>query len=370
MSVLGVELRDGVAHAVLVSGLRGGLLSNRIVSWDPAAPEALVANLREHFGTVGKIALSIGLAFLHVKQLKLPPATDSVRRRIVMLEPDRFFAVDDERLAVAITGEIAFAMNAAELERWIAPFEDWAHVESVEPAPVSLARAHSAGTFELAAGSGERGLARIEGGRLISVRRALAQSDLTGGRAVGDFDCALAAVRAPRASMLLSSTLEQRLVRRHAFRTTASAVLGAIALVIALWLVDYSRVRKLAHIEGELAARQARALPALELRAQLSALDRESSAVVEQSRRRTDPLAVLAALSERLPVGAVVLNLQTKGDDWQIDGTARDAAAIVPILDKDPRFRDVRMLSASSRFQESDRTYETFSIAFRVRPTT
>jgi len=65
-----------------------------------------------------------------------------------------------------------------------------------------------------------------------------------------------------------------------------------------------------------------------------------------------------------------VLSLRASAADWQIDGTALDAAAIVPLLDRDDRFEDVRFLSASSRFRDGDRTYETFSIAFRVRPST
>jgi hypothetical protein len=76
---------------------------------------------------------------------------------------------------------------------------------------------------------------------------------------------------------------------------------------------------------------------------------------------------VLAALSERLPEGATVLNLRAQGEEWQIDGTARDAAALLPLLDRDDRFDTVRFLSASARFREGPRTYETFSIAFRVR---
>jgi hypothetical protein len=44
------------------------------------------------------------------------------------------------------------------------------------------------------------------------------------------------------------------------------------------------------------------------------------------------------------------------------------AAALVPHLDRNGHFEDVRMLSASSRFRDGPRTRETFSIALRVRP--
>jgi hypothetical protein len=106
----------------------------------------------------------------------------------------------------------------------------------------------------------------------------------------------------------------------------------------------------------------------VELRDRLAAMDREADAIRELSGRRPNPLRVMAALSERMPAGATVLSVKSSGDDWQIDGTAADAAAIVPLLAADDRFQDVRFLSASARFQENNRTYETFSIAFRVQP--
>jgi hypothetical protein len=106
----------------------------------------------------------------------------------------------------------------------------------------------------------------------------------------------------------------------------------------------------------------------VELRANLAAIDRERAALEQAPRTQVDPILVLASLSDRLPTGATVLSLRVVANEWQIDGTALDAAAIVPLLDSDARFRDVRFLSASSRFREGERTYETFSIAFRVEP--
>jgi hypothetical protein len=146
------------------------------------------------------------------------------------------------------------------------------------------------------------------------------------------------------------------------------ALAARTALVLALWSLERERDRRLVRIREEMALVAPRAREAVELRDRLAAIDREGEAITEVTRRRPDPLHVLAALGERLPAGATVLRVQVRGDDWQIDGTAPDAAAIVPLLDRDERFEGVRFLSASARFREGDRTYGTFSIALRVRP--
>jgi hypothetical protein len=77
---------------------------------------------------------------------------------------------------------------------------------------------------------------------------------------------------------------------------------------------------------------------------------------------------VIAALGERLPRDVTVLNARAIGDEWRIDGTATNAAAILPALDGDPRFVDARFLAATSRFREGGKTYESFSLAFRAKP--
>ena len=83
---------------------------------------------------------------------------------------------------------------------------------------------------------------------------------------------------------------------------------------------------------------------------------------------RIDPLRVLAALGERLPRDVTVLNARAIGDEWRIDGTATNAAAILPALDGDPRFVDARFLAATARYREGGKTYESFSLAFRAKP--
>jgi hypothetical protein len=63
-----------------------------------------------------------------------------------------------------------------------------------------------------------------------------------------------------------------------------------------------------------------------------------------------------------------VLNARALGDEWRIDGTSTNAAAILPALDGDPRFVDARFLSATARYREAGKNYESFSLAFRAKP--
>jgi Tfp pilus assembly protein PilN len=170
--------------------------------------------------------------------------------------------------------------------------------------------------------------------------------------------------------MLLTDPLAARVRGRRLRRVSVAAVLCAAAFGLALWAVDRSRERTLERVRQEITALTPNAREALELRERLSATDRESSAIVALLDQRSDPLPVLAALTAQLPAGATVLNIRSNGGEWQIDGRARDAAAIIPLLDRDNRFEDVRFLSASTRFREGANTYETFSIAFRVRAAT
>jgi type IV pilus assembly PilN-like protein len=381
--VVGIELSTDVVRAVARDRWRLDARRTFECGWDPTRPTELVALLRAQLGAANRIALAVGLGFLHSKNVKLPPAPLAERRRMLALEPDRFFPVQNESLVTTLSNDenLAFAVNGEQLENWVQAFESWAPVESVEPGPVALARALGKasleGSFALDAGAAEVGLVEIQEKRLHSVRR-IPQEEVSpdvqalpaGLGVAAEYLTALGAANGVNGvvdAMLLSDTLSLRVKRRRQQRTVVTAVLCAATLGLALWALNGSRERTLERITGQLAEIAPRAQPAESLRGQLLTLEREAVAIGELTARRPNPLLVLAALSERLPEGATVLNAKAKGADWQIDGTARDAAAIIPLLDQDERFENVRFLSASARFRDRNRTYETFSIAFRVR---
>ena len=74
---------------------------------------------------------------------------------------------------------------------------------------------------------------------------------------------------------------------------------------------------------------------------------------------------MLLALSQQLPAGAYLRGLRLSGGDGQVDGYAPNASRLVAQLGGLPEFRDVHFLSATNRVAVGDRTYETFTLAFR-----
>src|SRR5262245_46417510 len=138
---VGIEISLTRARAVALAAWGDRPRVIAAVDWDSTHPAAAVAAIQRRLGRVGRIALAIGLEHLHVKHVELPPAPRVVRREMLAVEPDRFFPVGEERVAVGLEGNVAFAMDQTVLDRWIEAFETWAPVESVEAAPVALARA-------------------------------------------------------------------------------------------------------------------------------------------------------------------------------------------------------------------------------------
>ena len=137
---VGVEITGTRLRAVALAAWGDRPRAHAEVDWDPAHPAASVGALAGRMGRVGRIALAIGVDYLHVKHVDLPPAVPAIRRQMVALEPDRFFPVQDERVIVGLEGSVAFAIDQTTLDRWIQAFETWAPVESIEAAPVALAR--------------------------------------------------------------------------------------------------------------------------------------------------------------------------------------------------------------------------------------
>lgn len=385
-AILGIELTPAKVRAVVLQRWRSAPRLVIELPWDPTRPADAVAQLRKQIGPARRIALSIGLGFLYLKQVKLPPAPGTERQRMLALEPDRFFPVQDTPLVVALAGgeNFACAVGAEPLNRWITAFQEWAPVECIEPAPVSFARAITptglSGYFSLEAGPEEIGLVELSSGMLRGARRiplvageSIAPSTLREQRVAPEFLCALGAAlesSGPLETMLLPDPVARQIHRRRLERLAATVAIAIGSVAFAVWAMDRSREQLLARVRAEVAVMEPAAEQGLALRAQLAAIEQEAAAGGALVRERPDPLMVLSALSERLPAGATVLNLRVNADEWQIDGSARDAAALIPLLDRDERFEEVRFLSASSRYREDDLTYETFSIAFRVRPKT
>jgi hypothetical protein len=265
---------------------------------------------------------------------------------------------------------------------WIAAFESWAPIEWIEPAPVAIARAlvrQRDGTWRVEAGAGETGLLLMKGGHLQSVRRTHDAAAGTDARALNAtegtpaaFVAALATARwqphhARGAPALAPGAWRRRLASRQRTTTVIGTITAVAAILFAVWAADRWRERTLDTLEARIAQAEAQAAPADNALRMLRSREVEATTIREIAANRADPFRALAALSAALPREATVLSARASGDDWQVDGTTSDASTLVPLLDRHERFDSVRFLSASSRYREANRSYETFSIALRFR---
>ena len=391
---IGLELLADRVRAVALDRRGRAARATADVAWDPARPDAAVAELRARLGAARRIGIAVGLAFLDVQRVSLPPVKGDARRRMIALDPSRVFPLR-EPVVVALAddaaparqtgtdaerGEPAFAVPRELVRRWTAAFEMWAPVESVESAPTALARALATGTaptdgeHRLPAAADEEGVVQVRGGQVVSVRRAprwVAGDDVPDAAPPADewhvaLGAALGVDDAPVAVQLLPEDLAHGVSRRRAAAVTRAAALCGLAVGLAIAAADRQRQRESDALARALRAELPRAAAAESLQARLAAFDAGTSAGAALLASRVDPLAVVAVLGERLPDGAMITALRLQGDAWTVEGTARDAAALVPQLAGDARLADVRALAPSSRYVERGTPVETFSIAFRA----
>lgn len=378
---VGLELTRTRVRAVVVGGLRSAPVVKFELEWNPAIPEDAVALLRQHLGKVSSIGIAVGIEFTHVKRLSLPPVPAEDRRAIVALEPDRYFpvALGEAVVAVFENSDLVFAADASRVGAWITSFQAWAPVETVLAAPDALARALrvggiSSGKFELGSADDAQGYAEIRNGSLADARRMPPGEHADGtvtaptqGGLANEFLPAYGAaigLNAPLVSMLLPRDASARLRSQRRGAVMRSVVNLVLATVFLLGALDRSRSKVLEREQAEIEMLTPRAAAASEYQARLAQLDIESAATRVS---RPGAVSVLAAITRRLPRDATVMSVRADGDEWQVDGTAAAADRIVPALDADPLFENVRFLSATSRFTEGSRTYETFSVALHAR---
>ena len=379
----GIELSTDRVRAVVRN--RGGALHTFEMAYSPDRLDDMVAHLSAAAGDVRGIGLAIGLAHLHVKQVKLPPVPHAARRQMLSVEPERWFAVPQGApTAVALTanGDIALGADGALVDACVRALALWAPVLRVEGAPLALARALNAAgkrsaSSALDASAGEVGLIETQDGVLRTVRRARAADLMTAIAAANvaegldpAFGVALGAALGCDDSldeMLLTSTLEHAFVSMQRRRVTTWSVAAVAAVVTAIWSAGVSRERLLTSLDTAVASARgtSRVGSALALRAM--AIDREMAAISATTASRPDVVTALAALGVRLPVEAVAQRVRVVGSEWQIEGNTKTAAAVLASLAAEPRFEKVRFLAPSNRFRDGTDDRETFAIAFALR---
>lgn len=380
---LGVEIGATRLRAVLHSGR--GTPAVFDLPWHLDRLDEVVAELTALVGDVTGIGISIGLAHLHVKQVTLPPVAHSARRQMLSVEPERWFALSGGAItAVALdpTGSIAMAADGALVDGCVNAFTVWAPVQRVETAPMAMLRALQAQGITstittLEAGPGEIGRIEVVDGALRSVRRMrVADGEMAAVAPLPTASiepCFLPALGAALAfdgltdAMLLTPALEHRFIRRRQRRVMTWSAAAIAAVCTAGWSIGVSRDRLLHALDAEVLSARSSAAVGTAAVTRVVKLDRELAAITSTAAARSDVLSALAAVGVRLPVEAVAQRVRIVGAEWQVEGNAATASAVLAALAAESRFEKVRFLAPSNRFRDGATERETFAIAFAVR---
>ena len=336
-------------------------------------PAQGAARVREVLPRGVQGVLVVGVGLLEVAEPTLPPVPPALRLPLLRRESDRFLPLASGA-AVAAEGPLALGMDGGLLERWVEALDPVVPLLGVVTLPQCAAWAGMDGTWRCAAAPGEVGEITVEGGALVGVRRrreggasapperpALPMATAAGVMGLGG----------PPAldDQLLTPALHDRLARRRRQGWWRSSALGACGAAVLAAGYDRHQTRALARLEAREQALLAMLEPARAARARLERARLELTqlgSLAEAAGAATAPLPLLAALGTLLPGDAVVDRLAWDGIAWRLDGSARDAAALVPRLAADPRLREVRSAGPSQQFTEGGVVRRSFAITLRT----
>lgn len=352
---------------------RDGAATATRVPWRPDAPLQLVDDLRSAFGAPSALVVIVGLAFLEIAEPQLPPVPNDVRVRMLQRDSDRYFALR-EPAAVATDGAVAFAMPSALLASWLEALALWSPVRAVVTVAQAAALSGLDGRWTVDAGADSTGQLTIREGRVQEARRARGNRE-GAERMLTIVDVAGGAWRASAGALdlqLLDATMRERVREQRARRWWQSAAFAAAALVLLAWSADRWRERQLLALRQEALTLEQSTAGARAAQERLLRAQGEQATIAAADRRAVladAPPAVLARLGALLPSDAFIQRLEWNGTEWRIDGSANDAAALVPLLDADAQFVGVRAAAPSMRYLENGRSRSSFSIVFQTAAT-
>jgi len=371
---LGLELGAHVIRGVLLPG------STVVeIAYEQERIEDAVRALEEHTAGVRRIAVAVDLPLLITKRVsKLPALSAAERRKILMLESERFFADRSHGFvpAVCADSDLVFAVQDDLLATWIGALERIAPVDLVEPAPMSLARALARMGIRDGTVACDGGFFELADGDVTSARRIYGdppEATVTV-PAIGDVPAAFATAYGaaladdePRdfATTLVSPQHANAIRGRRRREFALAGAAAALAFLFALTSLDAWRDRAVTAVATGLVGLKQRAAPALALEIELETRAQRAQAIRQLEAERPMRLSVLLALSRQLPPGAFVRGIRGSGGEWQLDGYAPSAASVVARLGAAPEFKGVHFLSAMNHAQVGHQSYESFALAFR-----
>jgi hypothetical protein len=334
--------------------------------WQADTPESAVRALASLPNQPSQLVLVVGLAWLEAVPLSLPPVALAQQRQMLQVDADRWFPFSAPP-AVAITGQVAMAMPADTLSMWVRAFAAVAPVDGVVGLPQAALFAGLEGLVHTSAAAGETGLMEFRRGVLVQVRRTT-QSPPAGSTALDEARCAQAVLQTGALSLdvqLLNTSLEHAVRARRRAVWWRAAALAMLAGAFFLWSADQWRARTLTAMRSLRDASEGNARAALDADARRQRATRERVLLNEAA---TSPQlsAMLATLGETLPADVFVQRAEWDGTRWRLDGSARDAAPLVPLLAGIPGVQDVRSLAPSTRFLDGGQQRSSFSIGFSM----
>ena len=140
-----------------------------------------------------------------------------------------------------------------------------------------------------------------------------------------------------------------------------SVLLGVLLLAVIVWgasfpIKDELRLRQLESENRKLAP----AVQALRREEeQLERLRKEAGFLSELDQRRGEVLRVVDELSRIVPNGAYLSNLRYRAGVLEVQGSAENASALIPVLERSPVFQNVGFNAPSNRGRDNR---ETFSL--------
>jgi Tfp pilus assembly protein PilN len=210
-------------------------------------------------------------------------------------------------------------------------------------------------------GAAESRLGQAEDMVTLARNRLKGEKSITTAETLPAIGAALRGVReAPLATNLLRREGEAQNGRK-AVSVLHALLFGILGIALVLWAVSFP-------LKDELRLRQLqkenqRLEPAVQaLRAeetQLQQLQKEVDYISELQRRRGEVLLVLDELSRILPTSAYVTNLRYRSGVLEIQGSAENASALIPLLERSPFFENVAFNAPSNRGRDNR---ETFSL--------
>ena len=346
----------------------------RSIPWTPDVPEQIVSDVRAVVGRPSGLVLVVGMAFQEIAEPTLPPIALADQRTLLLRDADRYFPIH-ERAAVALNGPLAFAMPAPLLISWARAFQPVARIRAVFASPSVAARVIGAGAGWVAGDTRERVHLTVESGQLKSARRErlIGAAPPTDGRLVdvGALGArALRMIHEPLEHQLLDASLLQRLRSGRRIRRLAAIGYAAVLLLAIVWLLDRWRATQLRDLRAVVATLDSATVGVREAEARAISATTEMTLLDASDAQRRAPdaaLVVMAQLSAALPSDALVQRLTFDGQQWRVEGTADKAPRLIPLLDGNAHFRDVRLASPTQRFVDAGRQRESFAITFRTR---